>query len=93
MDKMTHKGKFIRTYEDWYPSFSPFKYGNPLDHLALWVCMYTYPDKLYKIVVTGADDYGIEQYFTIKDQAELIYNHITDFTSFNEMVDMGLGFL
>lgn len=69
--------KYIHTKEDWYPNY-------PEDMVL--VKMYQYlPENTYRVCVWGADDLGMEQDYTSKDDAELAYNLLMNDTSREDM--------
>lgn len=82
--------KWIKTKEDWYPSYEPLKYDNPLNHVSLRVNLYgPYPDNTYLVCVWGADDKGMEL-ITSEEEAKFLYSIIEDFTSEVALMTLGL---
>lgn len=81
--------KWIKTKEDWSPSFHPGKYGNPHNCLALHVSFYKLSDGQYRVCVWGADDYGMDFDHNDKDVVEEIYNKVGDYTTIKDLEEMG----
>lgn len=95
------QNKFIRTREDWYPSFRPSQrpnnpdYHNPLPFTALRVSMTqlfvsdTHPDSVWRVCVWGADDFGMERDVATPVTAQRLFNAIQDFTTVADLKRMG----
>lgn len=77
--------KFIRTKEDWYPSFKPNwrpknpDYHNPLSDWAVRVSLH-YDGKQYgyRVSVWGGDDYGLEKHGMKKGEARDMFDSLVD---------------
>jgi hypothetical protein len=83
--------KWIKTNEDWYPSYRPLEYGNKLDHTALRVrCQSPNPGRVeWLVCVWGADDFGMEMWST-EEEVKFLYSIIEDFTTVAALTTMGL---
>ncbi len=87
---MLEAEKWIKTNEDWYPSFQPFHHGNPHDHVALLVRLYSYQDSSeWMVCVWGADDKGME-IMTTEAEAWKMFDWIDDFNSEYDLKKLGL---
>lgn len=88
--------KFIRTREDWYPSFRPNArclnpdYHNPLPYTALRVSMMQLSDGLWRVCVWGQDDMGMERDVKSPVTAQKIFNTIQDFATKDALKKLGL---
>jgi hypothetical protein len=97
--------KWIRTKEDWYPSFkanekSPawndragwFRWNNPLNHKAVYVMLSLLCDGMWRVAVWGADDCGMEVDYPhdCLGTALCVFNEIKDFATKDYLASMGL---
>jgi hypothetical protein len=91
--------KFIRTREDWYPSFRPNQrslnpeYHNPLPYTALRVSMMQLlelPNKpgAWRVCVWGSDDMGMERDVKTPVTAQKLFNAIHNFTTKDDLIKM-----
>lgn len=95
--------KFIKTAEDWYPSFEPKAfysdhYINPLNFHAVSVSLLILPqtkteqrkntERVYRVAVWGSDDFGMERDFTNLLTAKTVYDTVVDFTTQQHLKEM-----
>ena len=93
--------KWIKTNEDWYPSYEPKKYGNPMETKALKVRMCRLRGfveingkrvwKLleWRVCIWGADDFGMEKDVRLKSEARELFQKIKHYTTLIEMEKLG----
>lgn len=81
--------KWIKTNEDWHPSYEPHKYCNALNHLALRVNFYELTDGTYRCCVWGADDTGMDFDRESREEVLEMFDLILDFTTMQELLDLG----
>lgn len=93
--------KWIKTNEDWYPSFRPlqksdpwstFRWNNPLNNKAVYVMMTLLTDGTWRVAVWGADDCGMEVDLPheIKGTAQSTFDSIKDFSTKDFLKSIGL---
>ncbi len=91
---MIVKTKWIRTKEDWSPSYAPFRNENPFSELALKIVLYSIYDSNspYLLVIRGADDLMMEVVDT-KERLIYLYNRIQDYITKKELKELGLHYI
>lgn len=81
--------KWIRTREDWAPSFQPHTYDNPLNSTALQVRFSQLSTGQYRVSVWGADDLGMEFDHDDRNTVANLYNTLNDYTTQHQLQEMG----
>jgi hypothetical protein len=86
------KTKWIKTKEDWYPSYKPGEWGNPLQCEALRVSMSILTTGEWRVSVWGADDHGLEKDFQedLETEAQMLYDEISDYYTEAKLRSIGL---
>src|SRR5271167_4524749 len=90
--------KFVRTHEDWIPSFEPLQvapnpaYCNPENFEAMRVTISDFNAKEHgwHVSVWGSDDFGMDVWGLTKAEAKELYAKIVDYTCMAELKKLGL---
>jgi hypothetical protein len=95
---MDRKTKWIKTREDWYPSYLPRSRdnSNPIEHRAVRVSLVRLVSSKgkgspkWRVCVWGADDFGLEKDFRLLVEAESLFKKLKDFATKLDMLGLGM---